>query len=54
MQVDFSIELKGVTWASPAKYLNARTELLKVIKEAIKEFEIPTPKYDIDLFKKNV
>jgi hypothetical protein len=47
--------MNGVTWASPTKYLNARTELWKFIKQTTEDLNIgaPVPMLAVDVNKKN-
>jgi cystathionine beta-lyase family protein involved in aluminum resistance len=43
LQIDVSVELNGITWSSSGKYLNARSDLVKAIKDASEQFKIVAP-----------
>lgn len=43
LQIDVSVELNGITWSSSTKYLNARSDLVKAIKDASVQFKIIAP-----------
>ncbi len=49
-----AVELNGITWSSATKYLNARSELVRVIKDASAVLNIKAPRMKVAVFKEAI